>query len=209
MFDIDGTLVQSCDFDSGCFIDAVKTNTGIEINSNWSRYTHVTDSGILNEVIASSAILEKEHVYTEVKNTFIENIERHIRQNPVKEIQGASSFIAKLNSRKDIVISFATGGWLESAQLKLKSVGINFTNIPIASSDDHYKRTEIMKVACKMASKNRDLPCTYFGDESWDKKACEELNINFVLVGNKIKHSQVIKDFREINKVMAYIGLRS
>lgn len=207
MFDIDGTLIQSYDFDTDCFVDAVEKVTGIKVDSDWSKYTHITDSGILNEVIASNAISEKEDICTEVKNTFIQNVKRHIKLNPVKEIKGASSFLAKLSSREDIIISFATGGWLESAELKLGSAGIDFSDIVIASSNDHYKRTEIMKVSNSIATKDHNLPCTYFGDGSWDKKACEELNINFVAVGSRVKHSQVINDFQEVNEAMKYIGI--
>lgn len=49
MFDIDGTLIESDDFDSECFTEAVKEVTGFDIDTDWSRYEHVTDAGILNE----------------------------------------------------------------------------------------------------------------------------------------------------------------
>ena len=41
----------------------------------------------------------------------------------------------------------------------------------------------------------------------WDLKACDELGINFVLVGDKIKHNQKIKDFLNQKKALALIGL--
>ena len=49
MFDIDETLIKSYNFDSECFVEAIKETTGIEIDSDWKNYKHVTDTGILNE----------------------------------------------------------------------------------------------------------------------------------------------------------------
>ena len=49
--------------------------------------------------------------------------------------------------------------------------------------------------------------CTFFGDGVWDKKACEELGFNFVLVGNRANHNQNINDFKSVNEALAYIGL--
>lgn len=51
LFDIDGTLVESCDFDTTCFQAAIKDVLGVSIDPDWSRYRHVTDSGILSEVV--------------------------------------------------------------------------------------------------------------------------------------------------------------
>ena len=54
-----------------------------------------------------------------------------------------------------VAISFATGGWYESAILKLESAGIKISNIPIASANDHHSRIEIMKIAEKTTKKSR------------------------------------------------------
>jgi beta-phosphoglucomutase-like phosphatase (HAD superfamily) len=47
MFDIDGTLVESYEFDSKCFAHAIKEVTGIEIKTDWSTYSHVSDLELL------------------------------------------------------------------------------------------------------------------------------------------------------------------
>ncbi len=207
MFDIDGTLLQSYDFDSDCFVDAVKEVTGINVETNWSNYTHVTDSGILSEIIDSNTIPQQGEIHEQVKCVFVRKIEQSIKQNPVKEIPGAASFLALLDSMDDVVVSFATGGWYESAVLKLRSAGIDFSGIPIASANDHFARTEIMIIADSRATGNRELPWTYFGDGAWDKKACEQLGINFVLVGDKVDHHQKIENFQSVDEAMTYIGL--
>ncbi len=53
MFDIDGTLVDSVGFDSRYYADAVRSVLNVEIDDTWRPYKHVTDSGILEELLAS------------------------------------------------------------------------------------------------------------------------------------------------------------
>ena len=46
MFDVDGTLVESYDFDGKCYVDAVYSVLGHHLNSDWRKYNNVTDAGI-------------------------------------------------------------------------------------------------------------------------------------------------------------------
>ncbi len=207
MFDIDGTLVESYELDSECFISAVKEVTGISIDSNWSKYQHVTDSGILNEIINSNKIPNKQEIHNQVKSAFIKKLEQSIQVKPFHQVAGAASFLSFLKSIDNIEISFSTGGWYESAILKLKSAGIEYSHIPFASSNDHISRMEIMKIASDRANMPESTPCTYFGDGSWDKKACQQLGFNFVLIGNKLEHRPSFQNFKSIDKLRACIGL--
>lgn len=206
MFDIDGTLVESYELDSQCFIEAVKETTGLSINSDWSKYQHVTDSGILNEVLFSSENSNNELYKLKIKKLFLEKLESALECKPVKEVLGAGTFLEHLQSMSNVVVSLATGGWRESAILKLESAGINFSSFSLASSDDHYSRVEIMKLAAERASNNQ-YPCTYFGDGVWDKEACNHLGYNFVLVGSKFEHNPRINNFLKIESALACIGL--
>ena len=43
MFDIDGTLLQSYEFDEQCYLAAIKEVTGIDLLGNWESYPHITD----------------------------------------------------------------------------------------------------------------------------------------------------------------------
>ena len=207
MFDIDGTLVESYELDSECFINAVKDVTGIGIDSNWSKYQHVTDSGILSEIIGLNNISNAQEVHDEVKKVFIKQLEQSIKENAFHQVPGASSFVSLLNSMSNVMVSFATGGWYESAVLKLKSAGIDFSQMPFASSNDHISRIEIMKIAAARANAGKSSSCTYFGDGSWDKEACQQLGFNFVLVGNKLEHKPSFRDFKSTNEILACIGL--
>ena len=107
----------------------------------------------------------------------------------------------------NVSLSIATGGWAETAQMKLNSAGFDISGIPMASSNDHYSRKEIMKIAL-VKSKVSDIEkVTYFGDAEWDKRACKELNFNFVLVGNRFQHNQSISNFKLFEQACNYIGL--
>ncbi|KNC66317.1 HAD family hydrolase [Pseudoalteromonas ardens] len=207
MFDIDGTLIESYDFDSECFAEAVKAVTGYEIDTNWSRYTHVTDTGILNQFFQEKNIENTQSAHEHIKRVFLSKIHTRIAKTPVSEIVGAAAFIARLKELDNVSISLATGGWYESALLKLVSAGMDISDIPIASANDHYSRIEIMKIAEKRAVKEARLSFTYFGDGSWDLNACNALGVNFVLVGDRVKHSQSIMNFEKQDEVLAYIGL--
>ena len=196
MFDIDGTLVKSYDLDSRCYIDSIMEVTGVRVDSDWSKYRHVTDSGILEEIIKVNGLSNRQELQEKVKTVFM-----------VQEIPGAGSFLKLLNSMSDITVSLATGGWHESAVLKLSSAGIDCSSLPLASSNDNMSRTEIMKVAVSRAAKAKNCPCTYFGDGIWDKRACKELGFNFVLVGNKFEHMPNIIDFMSVDTAITCIGI--
>lgn len=207
MFDIDGTLLESYELDSRCHIRAIKNVLGITIDSDWGKYQHVTDSGILSEVIRLNGISNKQEIYNAVKSAFVKLLAQEIEKSAVKQVSGASSFLSQLNSMSNVMVSFATGGWYETAVLKLASAGIAFANIPLASSSDHMSRVEIMKIAAAKANLEKSSLCTYFGDACWDKEACEQLGFNFVLIGNKLKYQPSFQNFQLTNELMSCIGL--
>jgi phosphoglycolate phosphatase-like HAD superfamily hydrolase len=205
MFDIDGTLVQSYEQDEACYVDAVKEVLSIEINQDWESYDNVTDAGILQQVIMEQNLPNHEAIHKKVKSTFIRNIGEAIKQNPIKEVAGASDFLDYLKKQKNVSLSIATGGWYETAVLKLESAGINFDGLPIASSNDAWKRIEIMSIAANKANAETNHSFTYFGDGSWDKRACEQLGYQFILVGNKLHHHYNILDFKLADEIFNLI----
>ena len=208
MLDIDGTLVESFEFDEDCYLDAVHKVLGQKIDSDWSKYEHVTDTGLLYKHIELNGLCnQKIEIHTEVKSVFTNNIRKHINQSPVQAVSGALTFVKRLKQMPNVSLSIATGGWAETAQMKLNSAGFDISGIPMASSNDHYSRKEIMKIAL-VKSKVSDIEkVTYFGDAEWDKRACKELNFNFVLVGNRFQHNQSISNFKLFEQACNYIGL--
>ncbi|MEH6557631.1 MAG: HAD family hydrolase [Oceanicoccus sp.] len=208
MFDVDGTLVESFEFDEACYLDAVYRALGDKLDNDWSQYPHISDAGILDYHLAKKDRLhERIEIQASVKSTFIANIKEHLAQSPTKEVDGAAQFITYLKRRKNVSLSIATGGWGETARLKLTSAGIDVSGIPMVSSNDHFSRIEIMKMALRKAAVPPEYDLTYFGDAEWDKQACEALAFNFVLVGNRIEHTQAISDFTSPEQACKFIGL--
>jgi len=209
MFDIDGTLLQSYDIDSEFFAQAIKEITGLTPHTNWGEYQNVTDTGIVEEILLQQSIPIDSSVHNQIESCFIEKLKKAITIEPIQEVTGASAFIKMLQSREDVVLSIATGGWRQSAILKLESAGIDIANTPIATSNDHMTRTGIMQKAAERTIGNNNYPCTYFGDGIWDKKACKELGYNFILIGAKTRHANQFSDFSQVEAVLNCIGLES
>jgi len=206
MFDIDGTLVQSKSFEDECYKLAVKEITGLEINADWSTYPHATDSGILKTFIQRQAPdWELSSLEVQVKSSFINHINNHLSSTTIHAIEGAKEFIARLRLDENCTVSVATGGWKETALLKLKHAGFDTNDLILSSSNDHYSRTEIMKLSAKKVGADKDMNFTYFGDAEWDVKACRELNVNLVLIGNQTSHFQNVPNFKNQDRIYDYI----
>ena len=208
MFDIDGTLVESTGFDYSCFIRAVKTVLEIDIDHDLSNYEHVTHTGIVNALLDSQIPNpERLELTAAVESQFVSNIEQYISQHRIKAIEGAAAFIETLRSEHNVSISIATGSWYEPAMMKLDAAGIEVSDLPMASSNDHYDRSTIMQMARARSVADEAATCTYFGDGAWDKAACQKLGYNFVLVGNATEHEQHIDNFTQIETALRYLDL--
>ncbi len=120
MFDVDGTLVQSYSFDEECYISAVSEVLGHEIDSNWDSYDHISDTGILNEHLERQGISSgHEEIHSSIKSAFIIKVKEYLSETPAKEVAGASEFIEVLKAHDSVSLSIGTGGWGETALLKL------------------------------------------------------------------------------------------
>ena len=87
MFDVDGTLVKSYDFDEECFIAAVLEVLGHDIDSNWASYEHVSDTGILNEHLEKRRITsDLEEIHLAVKKSFTAKVQEYLSDKPANEI---------------------------------------------------------------------------------------------------------------------------
>lgn len=214
MFDVDGTLVQSWRMDEACFLDSVTRVLGEAavrcLDTHWSGYPHVTVAGILDHLLLQLGLQQDQKaIHQAVKQEFVQGIRCYLSKHPIEEIKGAARFIQRLKEIDNVSLSIATGGWLDSARLKLESADIDISGIPVASSDDHYARVEIMRIAGDMAGVTQQHSITYFGDAVWDKQSCSELGYNFVLVGDRTSNPQKLDDLTSVHQALDYIGLQS
>ena len=72
IFDIDGTLLQSVEADGELYALAVQRALGIDsIDTKWSSYQHVTDQGILREILEMHGVAPTPAVFEATKREFL------------------------------------------------------------------------------------------------------------------------------------------
>lgn len=212
MFDIDGTLVDSHEFDSDLFARAVRHELGVEIDPTWQSYRHHSDSGVLEEVLMQNKVSvdQRPQASERVKRCFIGLVQEYISSQAkgLTPIPGAPELIRKLRSRPEAVIAFATGGWRETAEMKLRSAGIDYEGLPLATSSEATARTEIMRLAERQASVyGRFVRRTYFGDAPWDKAASADIGYDFLAVGGGVLHPRGFSDLSDHEAIFGALGL--
>jgi len=181
------------------------------VDDDWSQYQHVTDGGILDQILKINGILkDRVKIHARVKKRFVSETKRHFSHCPesVKEIPGAKNLIERLRSNDSCALAIATGGWDETARLKLRGIGIELDGLVLATGSDAISRIEIMRIAESRALdgitvQNR----TYFGDRIWDKQASEHLGYNFIAVGDEIEHQTAFRDLRPHAAIFRQLGL--
>jgi beta-phosphoglucomutase-like phosphatase (HAD superfamily) len=179
MFDVDGTLVDSAGFDGRLYARAVREELGVRVDETWRSYRHVTDSGILEELLQQHApASERDTLGARVKSRFVALVRAFIAdggRSALYEIPGAGELLRQLRGLPDVVVAIATGGWRETAELKLNAVGIEFMGLPFATASEATSRIEIIRLAEQQALPQGPFSRrTYFGDTPWDKRASEE-----------------------------------
>lgn len=187
------------------------------IDTDWSHYQHVTDSGI------TAALFEKHRrpmsELSMVRRRFVQLIEDALRTNPecCEQVRGAAAFLETLRRTPDLVIALATGGWSASANAKLRHAGINIDDLAFASADDAHARVDIMMASYRrVPGVKKDITeVIYFGDGAWDAEASERLGWRFIGIGEKIRAVRlreraaypVFSDFSDIGQILAEIGV--
>jgi phosphoglycolate phosphatase-like HAD superfamily hydrolase len=187
ILDIDGTLLNSNEIDDMLYLRAVCRVLGqVKLRESWSLYRHVTDGGILEEILSDNSLTSSAAILSAVRDCFVESIRQHVeRAGPFTEIPGARAFVAGLRASNSPCVAYATGGWSGSASIKLESAGFPLQGIPLASSDDYPDRESIMVHALKQLG-GEVQSVTYYGDGEWDEAASRNLGWKFVSVGLKL-----------------------
>ncbi len=196
IFDIDGTLIESMAVDSDLYFSSITAVLGsVEFRANLNDYDHVTDSGIIAQVMADNALPQDSNATDSIRSRFVAGLTEHIETvGPFPEIPGAAQFIDKLRVSGEHDVAIATGGWKLSALLKLETSRFDVSEIPIFSCDDSPSRTEIMRSALsRLCSEYESV--TYFGDAEWDRRACATLGCEFVPVGSDLGGIETYDDF--------------
>ncbi|MGI9221542.1 MAG: HAD family hydrolase [Woeseiaceae bacterium] len=199
IFDIDGTLLHSVEIDEALFRMAISSAiNNVEIRPEFSDYDHVTDSGIVSQIIRDNAVDNEAEVVRTIKKRFIGMLSEHVAANgPFPVFPGARNYLQRFIASTDSEVAIATGGWRDSAILKLESAGLGDLGVPVATSDDAMDRIGIMQHALSQMS-GEFTSVTYYGDGEWDRRATTELGWNFVPVGAALGGIRSYEDLQEI-----------
>ncbi|MGF1705383.1 HAD family hydrolase [Enterovibrio baiacu] len=213
MLDVDGTLIDSYDFDSECFRSAIEEVMGVQLTDELGAFLNVTDIGILEELIEQQGMRENRmKILRDVKSVFLTKLRAYIASNS-HELQaspGAIQFVNDMKMHPNVVLAIATGGWEESARMKLRAAGFDISHVSFASCSDAMTRSEIMALAAFRAKQDTGALFTrrvYFGDGEWDKMATNTLGYEFVAVGNKVQHHTRIPNFAHYDAIFGKLGL--
>jgi phosphoglycolate phosphatase-like HAD superfamily hydrolase len=186
MFDIDGTLTETNRVDEECYVQALLDEFSFrDIDTDWSRYPHCSDSGILETIFRGR---RRRSPHTEEIARFQERFTMLLTQaasvQPFREIGGAATFLSRLLAEECSIVALASGGWRATANLKLASAGLDLRQLPAAFADDGCSREEIMRMAMTRAAdacgRRRFDSVTYVGDGVWDARAARNLNYRFI-----------------------------
>jgi beta-phosphoglucomutase-like phosphatase (HAD superfamily) len=198
MFDIDGTLVDSEVFDAELCVAAVEAETGVVVDRNWDRYEHVSDSGVLEQLLRERRLdAERAALVARVQTRFVGLVRDYLQRSPmaVREIAGAKRLVERLVTLPNVRVAIATGGWAETARLGF------------ASSSDAHARTDIMRLAAQRAMRGEPFTrATYFGDGPWDSRASVELGYEFIAVGRALQHRTAYPDLADTEAIVARLA---
>jgi phosphoglycolate phosphatase-like HAD superfamily hydrolase len=189
MFDIDGTLTETMKVDEECFVRSLADVYGFTgVETNWSRYKHTTDSGIFHEIhLARTGRPPSVAEVSHFRQHFVALLGRESSNSGFAPITGARRLLSGLADSAEYRVSLATGGWCDSARIKMASAGMCFDDHPAASADDALERESIMKISLQRAVERHEtsfVGTMYVGDEIWDARACRALGISFMGIGS-------------------------
>jgi phosphoglycolate phosphatase-like HAD superfamily hydrolase len=189
MFDIDGTLTETMKVDEECFVRSFKDVFGFaDVDTDWSHYPHTTDSGIFHDVFTSR--IGQPPTAREVslfRQHFIQLLAAASSQSPFAPVAGADRLVSRLVQGGLHRVSLATGGWRDSARLKMACAGMCFDDYPAASADDALDRESIIRLSKQRAAERyrESFACTvYVGDGVWDARACRRVGVPFIGIGS-------------------------
>src|SRR5205085_9224365 len=112
-----------------------------DIDTDLSHYPRTTDSGIFHDVFTSR--IGQSPTAQEVsrfRQHFVQLLAAATSQSPFAPVAGADRLLSRLTQGGSHRVSLATGGWRDSARLKLASAGMCFDDHPAASADDALDR---------------------------------------------------------------------
>ena len=188
IFDIDGTLIDSVSGYHEVIINAMSGLGITEIDTNFNRLKHHTDSYALKYNYEN---FFKKELPLDLLNDFEKLIVSYLKQQPKTiPIKGVSVALSQLED-SEYAIAFATGSLPESAIYKMNSAGLPMESSLLATSKTSFSREGFVTDAIQKAKnfyKATDFEeIIAVGDGIWDLTTAQNLNLEFIGIGVKNK----------------------
>ena len=187
IFDIDGTLTETTKVDEECFVRSLADVCGFhDVDTDWLGYQHATDSGIFQEIYeARAGRLPSLIEISRFRQHFVGLLAETSSKTPFASVTGASLLLSRLAGSAEHRVALATGGWRDSARIKMASAGLRYDDYPAASSDDALDRESIIRLSMRRAAEWHGgfSHVVYIGDGIWDARACRSMDIPFIGIG--------------------------
>src|SRR5438094_8266554 len=192
---LDGTLTRTLKAEEECFVRSLAAVCGLsDVDTDWSRYKHATDSGIFREIHQTrTGRLPSPSETSRFRQHFVDVLARVSSEAAFAAVTGAPLLLSRLADSGEHRVALATGAWRDSARLKMASAGLCYDDYPAASSDDSFDRESIIRFSMQRAAERYGgLGSTvYIGDGVWDARACRNVGIPFVGIGTGIRATRL------------------
>lgn len=183
IFDIDGTLAISNELDERLFALAIEETIGVSgISTDWGTYSDTTDEAITHELAGLHLPQDDPAaVALRVRTRFIELVRADLgdMRRTIAPVPGVPHILARLAEQENAAVAMATGGWPESARLKLETIGVKHAEHTLCTCADHPHRHGIIEHALRRLGRGVE-GAVYFGDGVWDARATRRLGMAFV-----------------------------
>jgi phosphoglycolate phosphatase-like HAD superfamily hydrolase len=184
LFDVDGTLTCTTDCDLKCYAATLEKVFGMPLPSHdWHDYRHVTDSGIICELLEANrgrAATPEEMAHFEEEFATALRAEYEADPRAFAAVPGAVALFEDLVGR-GMRVALASGGMRRTALFKLACAGIDGTRVPGAFANDALTREGIARCAIERAGGSLDDDdVVYVGDGLWDVRTSASLGMRFI-----------------------------
>ena len=222
IFDIDGTLTKTDGVDDLSIVKAFFDSHQIaDIDTDWTNYKYVTDSGITLEIFTERlGRAPNARDIAVFKHCFIKNLSDFASRDKslFAEIPNAALMLEDLKAEKNWAVALATGCYYDSAKLKLKQANIVIEDYPHATADDAVSREEILRIAIEKSLKHYRQSefekIVSIGDGIWDVRTARNLGLDFIGIAGGERAEKlrkegaefIIEDFRDYELFVEYLN---
>ncbi|MGD9689237.1 MAG: HAD family hydrolase [Phycisphaerales bacterium] len=217
IFDIDGTLTQTVGVDDSAFVAAFDDALGLRgFDADWANYPHATDNALVTEIVRRArGTPPTADEAGAIQSRFLDRLRAVAAvTGRIVPTPGAAQLLSMIRERTGVPaeqgwgLALASGGWRESAMIKLTAAGLLTIGIPGAFADDALARDDLARLAIARSVPYRWSPgddpselmtvaremfggIVLIGDGVWDARTARALCLGFVGIAPPEKHARL------------------